>query len=112
MIRKYKLTIRTMADSWNDEWEKEFDTYEKAKEFADRLAQSKPYLSWLDEDWDTIFIFTDKIIDMLIDSFEVNNEWKEKWAKWEWIGLVVMLVILWLIWWKFTVDVVLPALWK
>ena len=44
-MKGYKLTIRIMADSWTDEWEREFDSYEQAKEFAERTAQNKPYLS-------------------------------------------------------------------
>lgn len=108
---RYNLTIRTMSDSWNDEWEIDFDKYEQAKDFV-KEVENKKYISWVAEDWYTIFIATDKIICMWIDSFEVNDEWKEKWTKWEWIGLIVMLIILWLLWWKFTVDVILPALWK
>ena len=111
-MKGYKLTIRIMADSWTDEWEREFDSYEQAKEFAERTAQNKPYLSWIDEDWDTIFVFTDKIIDMMIESRELNDKGDEKRTAKDWVKLVFMLWIVGALLWFSIVNIILPALWK
>jgi len=73
------------------------DSYNAAMNIVNAIKQKDTY-EFIDEDWDTHIIFTDKIIEICISDWSYEKPWSSSDRK---IAIISVLLITWLIIWLY-----------
>ena len=85
-----EISVQTWASYTLD-----FDSYNEAITFANNIINEK-FIRYTDDDWDTTFIYTDKIVDICIMPDDKYIWWiKIMWYIVWWF--IILLILAWLI---------------